>query len=50
MQKVKRAAARAICRDFTPTTYRGDVDVDINGYIDPPGMTRSKEVTLPCGL
>lgn len=45
-----RATARSICKNSDLTVFRGDVDVDINGYLDPPGTIRGTEVTLPCGV
>lgn len=46
----KRAAARAECKNNDLTTFRGDVDADIEGYPDVPGIVRGQEVSLPCGV
>lgn len=45
-----RATARAVCKNHDRTIFRGDVDVDINNYPDPPGIRRGYEVPLPCGV
>ncbi len=45
-----RATARAECKNNDNTVFRGDVDVDIDGHPDAPGIVRGEEVTLPCGV
>lgn len=46
----QRATARHVCKGDAKTIFRGDVDVDIEGHPDLPGVVRGREVTLPCGI